>query len=438
MKIAQMCKLGLMSLVLVASSLMSPLSAYATTGATVKNAPVVTNPACKPELALNVQVDPKSTLQDAKARVDFGGALPNDHKCKAGDQIIVTVPSEIALPQGKVFPLGTPDAVVATATVNGDKIIITLTDFVQKNKDIKLTGWVEVKMKVTVQPGKEIKLEWNINGEVVFTYAKIETPPVEPKETRVVTWYTHRDARDKEGTEKTGGQAHIWPQYTDISKLNLKPCQDYVTQTDTMVGTKAELDAIINDGVLATGDEDSQVTKAWVVKFHKTDCPPVEQKETRVVTWYTYHDARDKEGTEKTGGKAYSWPQYLDIKRLGLKACQYYTTQTDTMVGTKKQLDDIMQDGILTSPEEDKGITKAWVVKIHKTDCENPAPVPPVTPANPITPTTPPAPVTSKATMPTELPQTGASMNMPMWLPMVLSMAVYGVMYKFQRRAEEK
>ncbi|MBN9621011.1 MAG: hypothetical protein J0H43_14980, partial [Actinobacteria bacterium] len=118
---------------------------------------------------ISVVVTPNSGVTAWQVlKVQFSGSISNGH-C-AGDSFSFTVPPQLHPADGSTYPLTAPDgAVVATMTVHGQQVTVTLTSYVQTHQDVTLSGWLQAQIDASTAPGQTVDLNWTINGQTTTT-----------------------------------------------------------------------------------------------------------------------------------------------------------------------------------------------------------------------------------------------------------------------------
>ena len=104
--------------------------------------------------------------QAVKASLDIELA---DGHC-AGDSITITVPDEMYMTGFSDMDL-TNEAgdVVARATLDGQNVTITLTDFVETHQGVTLTAWWTSTLSAEIEAGQTQDLVWVVDGKTVTT-----------------------------------------------------------------------------------------------------------------------------------------------------------------------------------------------------------------------------------------------------------------------------
>ena len=111
-----------------------------------------------------------------KVRASLDLTLEGGH-C-AGDSITVTLPAELnisSFPNGQITDAD--GEVVATTSIEGQEVTITLTDYVESRVDVTATAWWEMQINATIEPGTTQDLVWTVDGETVRTPIQVDECP---------------------------------------------------------------------------------------------------------------------------------------------------------------------------------------------------------------------------------------------------------------------
>lgn len=137
----------------------------------------------------------------------------------------------------------------------------------------------EVTVKYVVAAGSEKDLYVGLSVGEVKTVT-VNTDCVAPDVVETYSWYTSL----KDGvTEPVNADSVTWPQ-TLAGQGEIAPKCGEVIQVDTYTGTRAEIDAVVGDGILdGLPPEDSGIVTGWYFLVGEA-CPVVTPDPTPVVT----------------------------------------------------------------------------------------------------------------------------------------------------------
>ena len=165
-------------------------------------------------------------------------------------------------------------------------------------------------------------------------------------------------------------------------QAELAPGERMTVQTDRYTGTPDEIAAVVEDGRL-TGGEDSHLVRDWRVVVLEGKEPITEEW----VTWVAPYSTRDCTARDMTAwsdaptcgnGLTHAYPQkladeqpesfaelpaYLERIKAGLAPGESVSVQMDRYVGTKSEIEAVLEDG-LNTVGEDRRIVREWRVAV--------------------------------------------------------------------------
>ena len=294
------------------SSAHSAQSSAAATGSNCTPRPISAG-----EVETALRTSDGSPEYTAYESIEFSVSLTLEEGHCAGDDIVITVPSELGTDGSfDPIPMTTPDGVVVGyATYHADHTVsVKLTDAVEVSgrKDFHAEAWWRVHMSSSLIPGETRELVWNLNGVTRRTPIKVGTCPgcsslgAEPSKWGTVSslkpWYmtitavtptAEYDGQEFTITDKatssgqdfdcpnpTVGQAGIYrtagpwgqPQYsrwTDVAVVSCDSNKTVLTITLNK-GEKARFDMIVNIDPADRGPWTDELLitsqgKTWVV-----------------------------------------------------------------------------------------------------------------------------------------------------------------------------
>ena len=142
----------------------------------------VSRPISAEEIQTNLKTQDGSMEYTAYEAVEFSVSLTLEEGHCAGDQVVISVPSELGT-DGSFMPveMKSKDGVtVATARYSSDRTItVTLTSAVEDTSkhNFQASAWWKVHMEDILVPGEIRELEWNIGGIVRRTPITVGTCP---------------------------------------------------------------------------------------------------------------------------------------------------------------------------------------------------------------------------------------------------------------------
>ena len=113
-----------------------------------------------------------------RTRVSFDIANLASGDC-SGDSLTVTLPAELHLPDATypIFATTDPTAQVATMTVVGGVLTVTLNDYFETHTQGRsLHFWVEAQLDATIAPDSRSTLDFEVNGTTTTTVDVVTTP----------------------------------------------------------------------------------------------------------------------------------------------------------------------------------------------------------------------------------------------------------------------
>lgn len=210
------------ALVLLGTSV--PLASTATAAGCVASS--VTDP-------MNVTIDPSTDVKPwSNLKVSFGGSISGGH-C-AGDSFSFTVPTGLAALDGAKYPMKSPSgAIVAWMTVSGQKITVTLTDFVETHENVTLSGWFDASITSETKPGESWTATWDINKTTRTPITMGDCPgctemPTTSSKNASVSGDTIT-ARIRTATAKEDGQTFGWTDTVGAGQAIVCPTDDPMT-----------------------------------------------------------------------------------------------------------------------------------------------------------------------------------------------------------------
>ncbi|GAB3107803.1 hypothetical protein GCM10027055_03800 [Janibacter alkaliphilus] len=112
----------------------------------------------------------------------------------AGDSITVSMPEQLGISNFPDGQLTDEDGnVIATTSIEGQEVTITLTDYVETHVDVSVEAWWQLQINADLEPGTTEDLIWTVDGETVTTPVEVgPCPNCDAQHTDPNKWGTPR------------------------------------------------------------------------------------------------------------------------------------------------------------------------------------------------------------------------------------------------------